>query len=107
MGAQQVGHAMRLAEQLEDLTGLESRVTILGYLQRGGTPSPGDRLLATRLGTACANLINDRVYGIMVAARGEGTEPVALADVVDKRKLVPKNHSWIQSARQVGVSFGD
>jgi len=107
MGALQVGHAMRLAEQLEKLTGLESRVTILGYLQRGGTPSPGDRLLATRLGTACANLIKDRVYGVMVAARGEGTEPVPLEEVVDKRKLVPLNHSWIQSARQVGVSFGD
>jgi 6-phosphofructokinase len=107
MGAQQVGHTMRLAEQLEKLTGLESRVTILGYLQRGGTPSPGDRLLATRLGTACANLVKDRVYGVMVAARGEGTEPVPLEDVVGKRKTVPRNHSWIQSARQVGVSFGD
>jgi ATP-dependent phosphofructokinase / diphosphate-dependent phosphofructokinase len=107
MGAQQVGHAMRLAEQLEKLTGLESRVTILGYLQRGGTPSPGDRLLATRLGTACANLIKDRVFGAMVAARGDGTEPVPLGDVVGKRKTVPRNHSWIQSARQVGVSFGD
>jgi 6-phosphofructokinase len=107
MGAQQVGHAMRLAEQLENLTGLESRVTILGYLQRGGTPSPGDRLLATHLGTACANLIKDRVFGVMVAARGDGTEPVALEDVVGKKKLVPRNHSWIQSARQVGVSFGD
>jgi 6-phosphofructokinase len=107
MGAQQVGHAMRLAEQLEQLTRLESRVTILGYIQRGGTPSPGDRLLATRLGTACANLIRDRVYGVMVAARGEGTKPVPLEDVIDKRKLVPLNHSWIESARQVGVSFGD
>ena len=62
---------MRLARQLEELTHLESRVTILGYLQRGGIPSPVDRLLATRLGGACADLIHDNVFGVMVAARGD------------------------------------
>ena len=107
MGAQQVGHAMHLAEQLEALTGLESRVTILGYLQRGGTPSAGDRLLATRLGTACAALIHEGVYGVMVAARGTGTEPVPLEEVVGKRKTVPRNHEWVQSARRVNTSLGD
>jgi 6-phosphofructokinase 1 len=107
MGAMQVGHAMRLAGQLETLTGLESRVTILGYLQRGGTPSAGDRLLATRLGTACAALIHDGIYGVMVAARGEGTEPVPLEEVVGKKKTVPRNHTWIQSARLVGTALGD
>ena len=54
-GRQHVGNTMRLTTQLEQLTGLESRVTILGYLQRGGTPSAADRLLATRLGTAARN----------------------------------------------------
>ncbi len=107
MGAQQVGHAMHLAEQLERLTGLESRVTILGYLQRGGTPSAGDRLLATRLGTACAALIREGIYGVMVAARGDGTEPVPLEAVVGKRKIVPRHHDWILSARRVGTSLGD
>jgi 6-phosphofructokinase len=107
MGAKQVGHAMQLAQQLETQTGLESRVTILGYLQRGGTPSPGDRILATRLGTACAAFIQDGAYGIMVAARGDGTKPVPLADVVGKRKTIPRNHPWIQSARLVGTSLGD
>ena len=107
MGAQQVGHAMHLAEQLEELTGLESRVTILGYLQRGGIPSAGDRLLATRLGTACAALIQQGIYGVMVAARGDGTEPVPLEAVVGKRKTVPRNHDWILSTRRVGTSLGD
>ena len=107
MGAIQVGHAMRLAQELETLTGLESRVTILGYLQRGGTPSAGDRLLATRLGTACAALIQEGVHGVMVASRGEGTRPVPLADVAGTRKTVPRNHPWIQSARLVGTSLGD
>ncbi len=76
------GRALGLAEQLEKLTGLESRVTILGHLQRGGTPSAADRFLATRLGTACADLVAKRKFGVMVAARGEGTKPVPLEEVV-------------------------
>ena len=57
---QEVGNStLQLAQQLEQLTGLEARVTILGHLQRGGTPSAADRLLATRLGTACAALVNE------------------------------------------------
>ncbi len=105
--AKHAGNTMRLARQLEQLTGLESRVTILGYLQRGGTPSAADRILATRLGTACTDLIHEGVFGVMVAARGEGTEPVPLEKVAGKRKIVPLDHSWIESARRVGTCFGD
>lgn len=101
------GNSLHLAEQLEKLTGLESRLTILGYLQRGGTPSAGDRLLATRLGTACADLINKGEFGVMVAARGDGFKPVPLKDVVGKRKTVPLDHGWIESARSVHTCFGD
>ena len=100
-------HTMQLGMHLEELTGLESRVTILGYLQRGGTPSAGDRLLATRLGSACANLINEGVYGVMVAARGDRAEPVPLEDVAGKRRQVPLDHPWIEAARHVGTSLGD
>jgi phosphofructokinase-like protein len=100
-------HTMQLAKQLEDLTGQETRVTILGHLQRGGAPSAADRLLATRLGSACADLINDEVYGVMVASRGEGTEPVALEDVAGKKKLVPADHPWVLSAKRVGTNLGD
>ncbi len=105
--AQRAGNTLRLSKQLEELTGLESRVTILGHLQRGGTPSAADRLLATRLGTACAALIDKGIYGVMVAARGDSTEPVSLEEVVGKRKTVPLDHPWIESARQVGTSLGD
>lgn len=105
--ARQSGHTMRLARQLEELTGLESRLTILGHLQRGGTPSAADRLLATRLGTACAALIEQGIYGVMVAARGEGTEPVPLEEVAGKRKTVPQDHPWVESARRVGTCLGD
>lgn len=100
-------HTMQLGAHLEELTGLESRVTILGYLQRGGTPSAADRLLATRLGSACANLINQEVYGVMVAARGDQAIPVSLEDVANKRKVVPLDHPWIETARHVGTSLGD
>jgi ATP-dependent phosphofructokinase / diphosphate-dependent phosphofructokinase len=101
------GNTLRLAKQLEELTHLESRVTILGYVQRGGTPSAADRLLATRLGSACADLIHEGVFGVMVAARGDGTEPVPLEKVAGKRKTVPPNHPWVETARKVGTCLGD
>lgn len=100
-------NTVQLARQLEALTSLEARVTILGHVQRGGTPSPADRLLATRLGTACAQFINEGQYGVMVAARGDGVEAVPLDQVAGKRKTVPLDHPWIQSARLVGTNLGD
>ncbi len=101
------GHTLRLAAQLEELTGLESRTTILGYLQRGGTPSAADRLIATRLGTACATYINEEQYGVLIAVRGEYTKPIPLSEVAGKLKLVPPDHPWVQSARFVGTCLGD
>jgi phosphofructokinase-like protein len=105
--AAHAGNTLRLSRQLEERTGLESRVTILGHLQRGGIPSAADRLLATRLGTACADLIQAGTYGVMVAARGEATEAVALEEVAGKRKLLPPGHPWIESARRLGTNLGD
>ena len=104
---QHAGNTLRLAQSLESLTGLESRVTILGYVQRGGTPSAVDRLLATRLGTACADLIQDGVFGVMVAAHGDDAYPVPLEQVAGKRKGVPVDHAWIAAARAVGTCMGD
>ena len=104
---QHQGNTLRLAAQLEQLTGLESRVSILGYVQRGGTPSPIDRLLATRLGTAAADLVAAGTYGVMVAARGDTTEAVPLEDVAGRRKLVPVDHPWVATARHVGTCLGD
>ncbi|MBU0752252.1 MAG: ATP-dependent 6-phosphofructokinase [Gammaproteobacteria bacterium] len=98
---------LQLAKKLELLTGLEARLTILGHLQRGGTPSAADRILATRLGTACADLIAKGTYGVMVAAKGEGTRPVKLEEVAGKVKTVPLDHALILSARRVGTNFGD
>jgi len=107
LGSVRGSTTLQLATQLEKLTGLESRITILGYLQRGGTPSAMDRILATRLGTGCAALINEDIYGVMLANRGDKAEPVALEEVVGKVRTVPLDHSWIESARRVGTSLGD
>lgn len=107
LDARHQGNTMRLASKLEELTRLESRVTILGYVQRGGTPCAADRILATRLGTACADLISEGTFGVMVAARGDHTEPVPLEKVAGKRKSVPLDHSWIETARSLGTCLGD
>jgi 6-phosphofructokinase 1 len=99
--------SVRLARQLQELTRLEARVTALGHLQRGGVPSPTDRLLATRLGTTCAELIQQGMFGVMVAVRGQECVPVPLPEVAGRRRIVPRDHAWIQSARLVGTCFGD
>jgi 6-phosphofructokinase 1 len=107
LNAEHTGHTLKLSRELERLTSLESRVTILGHLQRGGIPSAADRLLATRLGSACADLIQQGTYGVMVASRGEEAVPVALDQVAGSRKLIPPDHSWIKAARRVGTNLGD
>jgi ATP-dependent phosphofructokinase / diphosphate-dependent phosphofructokinase len=104
---QHIGNTLRVAHQLEQLTGLESRVSILGYVQRGGTPSPIDRLLATRVGSAAADLVDAGTFGVMVAARGDRTEAVPLEEVAGRRKVVPPDHPWIQAARHTGTCLGD
>ena len=104
---QHVGNTLRLAHQLEQLTRLESRLSILGYVQRGGTPSAVDRLLATRLGSAAADLVAAGTFGVMVAARGDGTEAVPLEKIAGRLKMVPLDHTWIATARHVGTCLGD
>jgi 6-phosphofructokinase 1 len=98
---------LALSEELERHTKLESRVTILGHVQRGGTPSAADRLLATRLGAATVEAINDGRFGVMIASRGEEAVPVPLEDIVGKRKTVPLDHPWIETARRIGTALGD
>jgi 6-phosphofructokinase 1 len=101
------GGTSQLASTLADLTGLESRITILGHVQRGGTPSPADRLLATRLGAAATEYVAQGIHGVMVAARGETTEAVPLKEVAGKTKTVPLNHPWFTTARSLGIALGD
>ena len=100
-------HTFKLARELEALTGLESRVSILGYVQRGGTPVAADRLLGSRIGPAAAHHVAKGEFGIMVAARGEETAPVPLSEVAGNLKLVPLDHEWIQTARKLGTGLGE
>jgi ATP-dependent phosphofructokinase / diphosphate-dependent phosphofructokinase len=99
--------AFRLANRLEETTGLESRVTILGHLQRGGAPSAADRLLATQLGAACIDYVEQNTFGVMIAIQGGYTCPVPLDTIVGRCKSVPLDHPWIKSARYVGTCLGD
>lgn len=106
-GKTRTGGTAQLASTLAGLTGLEARITILGHVQRGGTPTPADRLLATRLGTACADYIADGTHGVLVAARGETTEAVPLKKVAGQTKSVPLDHPWVVTARHLGIALGD
>jgi 6-phosphofructokinase 1 len=92
-----VGH--RVGEEITRLTGYETRVTVLGHVQRGGTPTARDRLLATRLGLKAADLVHARAWGRMAAIHGDETVDVPLADAVATRKSVP--HAWIEAGRVV------
>ena len=96
-----------LTRQLEEMTRLETRVTTLGHVQRGGAPTAADRLLATQLGTACADYIHAGASGVMIAARNGGTKAIPLEDVVGKRKTVPLDHRWLETARALEICLGD
>ncbi len=97
----------RVAKEIEDKTGMETRVTVLGYLQRGGTPSAWDRVLATSFGTAAANLLAQGDYGKMVALNGERVGAVDLSEPAGRVKSVPADHYMLETARSVGTCFGD
>lgn len=101
------GRTEALAVKLEELTGKEARVTILGHLQRGGTPSAYDRLLATSLGTACVGEAVAGRWGSMLSVRGTELVPVPLEEVAGKKKYIPTDHQLIHSAREIGINLGD
>lgn len=96
-----------VARQIEEETGMEARVTVLGHLQRGGIPTPFDRILATRYGTAAVNLVMAGKFGEMVCLRGQKIESVPLAEAVGELRLVPADGDLVRTARQIGISFGD
>ena len=99
--------ASRLAREIQQLTGIEARVTSLGHVQRGGSPSAADRLLCTRLGTKAGQLLARGVLNVMVAVRGDECVAVPLTQVAGKTKIVPPDHPWIAAARLVETCMGD
>ncbi len=96
-----------IAMELEMLTQLEARVTVLGYLQRGGEPSPLDRLLATRIGAAAVNLVCDGRFGVMVNVDGTEGTGVPLTSVAGRFRHVAAEGELVRIAKDLNVSFGE
>lgn len=96
-----------LARRINEMTGLETRETVLGYIQRGGSPSPMDRILASRFGATAANMIADREYGRMVAQKNCEITSVPLKEVAGKTRMVEKNNSLVKRALEMGTCFGN
>jgi 6-phosphofructokinase 1 len=95
-----------LADDIAEACGAETRATVLGHLQRGGSPTPFDRVLGTRFGAAAAHLIARGGFGRMVALRGTEIVDVLIEDAISRQKLVDPNGEMVQAARSVGISFG-
>ena len=96
-----------VSEQLERLAGLESRATILGHVQRGGTPTANDRILSTRYGTYAVDLLMQGKFGNMVVLNGSELSYDSLENVIGKNKSVEETSYWIQTARGIGMCLGD
>jgi len=101
------GVSFVVADQLAGICDHEIRVTVLGHLQRGGSPTPFDRILGTRFGSAAVDLIARGSLGRMVALRGESIIDIAIADAITRLKTVPLDSDWIRVARNMGVGLGD
>lgn len=96
-----------VGKQLEEMTGIETRVTVLGHLQRGGTPSAYDRILSTRYGVAAVEMIKNSQFGMMASLQGTKITAVPLEDAIGKMKSVPVESELIMAAKSVGTFFGD
>jgi phosphofructokinase-like protein len=101
------GIGEKVANEISDRTGLETRFTVLGHLQRGGSPTPFDRLLATKFGTAACELAAAGEFGRMVSLRGTEVTAVPIKEAIARDRNVPIGCQLVQSARAVGTSFGD
>ncbi|MFH1714737.1 MAG: ATP-dependent 6-phosphofructokinase [Elusimicrobiota bacterium] len=100
------GAGMKLADDLEKLTAKECRVVVLGHLQRGGTPTAYDRILASEFGYEAINMAVKKKFGCMVGSRGGKLVYVSLEKIAGKTKNVSKNHELVRTAKAFGVSFG-
>ncbi|MDX1283619.1 MAG: ATP-dependent 6-phosphofructokinase [Draconibacterium sp.] len=102
-----ISAATHIARAIETYTGIETRETVLGYIQRGGSPTPMDRILATRYGAFAAKCIAEECYGTMVAIKNNKITTVPLDEVGGKLRLVEADNPLIVKSRKMGVSFGD
>jgi phosphofructokinase-like protein len=96
-----------VAAEIQKRTGKETRVCVLGHLQRGGAPTSFDRILCTRFGAQAVQLISEAKYGYMVALRPPDTAAVRLCEAIGRLRSVPPGGDIVQTARALGISFGD
>jgi 6-phosphofructokinase 1 len=106
-GQRRISAGRFIADEITRLTGLESRETILGYIQRGGSPTARDRVVATELGAYAAEMIARKEFGRMAAYKGYDLVSVDLAEVAEKVKTVPADHPLVAHARSLDTCFGD
>ncbi len=99
--------ANRVGDAVADGTGKEVRVSVLGHIQRGGSPTPFDRILATRFGVAAVELIAKGQFGKMVCLRNQRIEAEDIAKAIHRLKTVDPEGELVQTARAIGISFGD
>jgi 6-phosphofructokinase len=101
------GIGAAVAEEIGRRTGKETRVCVLGHLQRGGAPTTFDRLLCTRFGASAVRLVADGKYGYMVAHRPPDTDAILLTEAIGQLRTVPLDGDIIRTARDLGIGFGD
>jgi len=101
------GVSFVLADQLEQLTNVEARAVVMGHLQRGGTPTAYDRVLATQLGARVVDMIARDEYGFMVGVKCDDLVEVPLSDVAKGMRLISADNRLVRSARAMGTCFGD
>ena len=99
--SEMVGH------KITEATGLETRVVVLGHVQRGGSPTPFDRILATKFGSVALQIASEKKFGHMVSLRGTQVVHVPVKEAILKLRTVPLDDQMILAARAVGTSFGD
>jgi phosphofructokinase-like protein len=101
------GIGFLLGAQIEKLARVETRTVVMGHLLRGGSPTPFDRVLATRLGTKAVDLIANKQFGYMVAVKGNSLDKVPLKEVAKGPRTIPADEPLIKVARSVGTCFGN
>jgi 6-phosphofructokinase 1 len=101
------GIGAHVATQVGKVTGKDARVVVLGHVQRGGQPTAYDRILATRFGAAAVRVLAEGRYGEVVVSKGMQISTVPMAECAGKVRTVPADHEMIQTARGLGIAFGD
>ncbi len=101
------GVGNQIGQQIEDMTDVETRVTVLGHIQRGGSPTPYDRILATRYGVHAVELLVAGQFGRMVALKGTEITSVPISEALNNLRRVDPDGDMVRTARSLGISFGD